>query len=119
MDYDRQTLSLFTEIDTAPAPQSGAVAQCVRQVAPLVEQKGDWAALMMLMRERGHQLSYSDVVRLVREHAPHAPQPTRQHLYSAEWQPRRPFPDWQPEGVRYEKYRRHYLIAQAAAAVLG
>lgn len=52
----------------------------------------------------------------VAEHAPAAPQPSRQDIASSEWDTgRRRFPAWQPEGVRYDKFRRHYAIAQAAA----
>ena len=31
---------------------------------------------------------------------------------------RKYFPDWAPEGVKYDKFRRHYLIAQKAYELL-
>lgn len=118
MDYDRQVLPLF--MPAAPAPQTATgVAEAVRQCAPLVERKGDWAALYMLLQERGHGVGYTELCRLVAECAPGAPQPSKQDIAASEWlRHGRRFPDWQPEGVRYDKFRRHYLIAQQAIRFL-
>ncbi len=118
IDYDRRVLPLFAAADPAVQVATG-LAEAVRQCAPLVTRKGDWAALYMLLRERKLIRGYSDVVRLVAQYAPEAPQPSRQDIAAGEWDThRRRFPDWQPEGVGYDKFRRHYLIAQKAAAFI-
>lgn len=114
MDYDRLLLSRFHPSNTLPAPKTG-LAEAVRQVAPLVEKKGDWAALYMLLNERGYQVGYTELCRIIRAEAPEAPQPQKQDIASSEWDThRRRFPDWQPVGIQYQKFRRHYLIAQEA-----
>ena len=42
-------------------------------------------------------------------------QPQKQDIAASEWDThRRRFPDWQPVGIQYQKFRRHYLIAQEA-----
>lgn len=85
----------------------------------MIQTKTDWAALYMLASERGYISGYTELCRLVAEEASGAPQPVRQSLAGGEWlRHGRRFPDWQPEGVRYDKFRRHYLIAQAAAPLL-
>lgn len=119
MDYDAQVLSQFFSLPDTPTAAASGLAEAVRAAAPLVTCKGDWAALYMLLRERGMVSGYADVVRLVAEYAPDSPQPLKQYLAAGEWDThRRRFPDWKPEGVRYDKFRRHFLIAQAAAAYL-
>lgn len=119
MDYDAQVLSQFFSLPDTPTAAANGLAEAVRAAAPLVTCKGDWAALYMLLRERGMVGGYADVVRLVAEYAPSSPQPSINNIANVEWDThRRRFPDWKPEGVRYEKFRSHFLIAQAAAPYL-
>ena len=114
MDYDRQVLPSFVPAATAPSTATG-LPEAVRQCAPMITCKGDWAALYMLLQERGHDVGYTELCRVIAECAPGAPQPVRQDIAASEWNThRRRFPDWEPEGVRYDKFRRHYLIAQKA-----
>ena len=118
LDFDNSLLTAFLPSDTAPAPAAG-LREAVRACAPLIEKKGDWAALYTLANERGYNVGYTDLCRLVGEEAPHAPQPTKQIINDALWDThRRRFPDWQPDGIRYDKFRRFYLIAQAASVSL-
>jgi len=87
--------------------------------APLVKQKGEWAALSMLLRERGYEIGPSALCDLIAAEVPNAPQPTKQNLLDAEFDTnRRRFPDWRADGVRYDKFRRFYLIAQQASPFL-
>ena len=117
-DFDAQVLAPCLVSDQ---PRSTAgLAAAVRRCAPLVEQRGDWAALYMLCRERNVSVTYAELIRVIAEAAPQSPQPKRQHIQSAEWDTeRKRFPNWEPKGIRYDKFRRHYLIAQAAADCLA
>ena len=118
LDFDRTLYPLFTASDTAPAPALG-LREAVRACAPLIEKKGDWAALYMLANERGYNVGYTDLCRLVGEEAPSAPQPTKQDISQALWGTKgRKFPDWQPKGIQYDKFRRHYVIAMQASQLL-
>ena len=114
MDYDQDVLSRYYSQDALPA--ATGLPEAIRACAPLVEKKGDWAALYMLLQERGKTLGYTEFCKAIAAHAPDSPQPLKQHVQAAEWDThRRRFPDWQPEGISYDKFRRHYLIAQKAA----
>lgn len=117
VDYDERVLSaIFCQ--QQPAARGG-LAQAVRNCAPLVTRKGDWAALYMLCQERRLPVGYTDLCRTIAAEAPEAPQPRKQDIAASEWDTRRRrFPDWQPEGVRYDKFRRHYAIAQKASVYL-
>ncbi len=101
-----------------PVHEKG-IAAAIRASARVVRYKGDWVALLMLLRERGKDIGYEEMCRLVQQHAPEAPQPQRQLLLAAEWDTNRhTFPDWQCEGITYDKFRRHYLVALAASDYL-
>lgn len=118
LDFDQTLLPLFSVADAAPAP-SVSLRAAVRSVAPMIQTKTDWVALYMLASERGYVSGYTELCRIIAEEAPDAPQPQRQTLASGEWMRHgHRFPDWQPLDVRYDKFRRHYLIAQAAAPLL-
>ena len=117
LDYDETVMSQVICAD-APRPSTG-LPEAIRAAAPAVQQKGDWAALYMLLREKGMDVGYTELCRLIAEYAPDAPQPTKNHIASAEWDThRRRFPDWKPEGVRYDKFRRHYMVANRACVLL-
>lgn len=117
LDYDEQVLSRVVCQQPQSAPRG--LAEAVRACAPLITCKGDWAALYMLCQERRMPVGYTDLCRTIAAEAPEAPQPRRQDLAQCEWDThRRRFPDWQPEGVRYDKFRRHYAIAARAVDLL-
>ena len=116
VDYDEQVLS--NVICQQPTQSDTGLAEVVRACAPLITKKSDWAALYMLLTERKSSVSYTDLCRLIAECAPDAPQPKKQDFYSGLWNPKGRFPDWKPTEVRYDKFRRHYLIAQRASEFL-
>lgn len=118
LDYDEQVMAhvMCRQAETAPS----GLAEAIRASAPLIACKGDWAALYMLLQERGMGVGYTELCRLIARHAPDAPQPRKQDIAGSEWDTgRRRFPDWQPQGLRYDKFRRHYLIAQTSAEHLS
>ena len=103
---------------TSPCPpdsRSCGLGAAVRAAASQVRYASDWEALAMLCRERGIGLTDSQLVDIVAREAPEAPQPTRQGLGSAWWDTgRKRFPEWNPHKIRYDKYLRHFHVAEAA-----
>ena len=115
LDFDAAVMATAMADEAPAAPAASGLAEAIRACAPLVERKGDWAALYMLLQEQGRAVGYTELCRMIRDCAPDAPQPQKQDISASEWDTcRRRFPDWQPEGIRYDKFRRHYLIAKAA-----
>ena len=116
VDFDERVMATAIAAEPAPAPGLG---EAIRQCAPLIEAKGDWAALSMLLRERDKGVGYTELCRLIAQNAPHAPQPRKQDIIAAEWDTCRcRFPDWQPVGITYRKFRKHFAIALKAASFI-
>ena len=118
VEYDRHHSCFFSAEPPRETTSEGLEA-AVRAAAPHVRYGGDWGALLMLLRERGTKISEAQMVRMVRRFAPEAPQCTRQILTSAFWDTnRRHFPYWLPEGIRRDKFDRHWAVASAALPCL-
>ena len=112
-DYDRLVLSVFSPSGSQTAYDLG---HAIRAAAPHVKMVSDWSALLMLMRERGHKVSAEWLAEQIVQHAGEVWRCSRQALEKGVWDTnRRRFPDWQPEGVKLDKYERHYAVAAAAA----
>lgn len=106
---------------TRVAQDSGSrgLAEAVRAAASCVTCGSDWAALLMLAHERGIEVTETQLVDIVRREAPTAPQCSKQMLQNAWWDThRRRFPNWQPEGIRFDKFQRHCRVAAAALPLI-
>lgn len=115
LEHDRRFGGCYAATAVEPEESAGVEA-AVRAAAGAVECGGDWAALLMLLRERGVVLTETQLSRLVARLAPRAPQCSKQGLQSAVWDTnRRRFPHWRAEGISPDKFRRHWAVAAAAA----
>ena len=116
---DARLCRYYSERTPTEGPSRG-LAAAVRAAAPCVEFGSDWEALLMLCRERGIDLTETQLHDIVRREAPKAPLSSRQALQNAWWDTRRRrFPQWEPaEGMTYKKFKRHYRVAAAAFPML-
>ena len=68
----------------------------------------------------GIEMTEFQLIEIVAREVPFAPLPQRQGLQNAWWDTRHQrFPDWEPVGIRPDKFRRHYAVASAASPFLS
>ncbi len=117
-EFDRRLGHYYSQ-RAADDCQMRGMANAVRAAARCVECGSDWVALLMLCRERGIDLTETQLSDIVRRAAPTAPQCSKQQLQNAWWDTRRRrFPHWEPDGVRFDKFKRHCRVAAAALPLL-
>jgi len=117
VEFDERLGHFYLSCSTKP--QYRGLGPAVRAAASAIVCASDWVALQMLCNERGIGLTEKQLVDLVAREAPWAPQPKRQGLQNAWWNTRhRRFPDWLPEKIRSDKFRRHCAVAAAALPFL-
>ena len=112
--FDEQLIGCFCTKPPVREKLQGLEA-AIRAAAPKVQYGGDWAALLLLLRERGTEMTETELSRMVARTVPDAVQCTRQMIISALWVPGCRFPDWKPNGCRQDKFERHWAVACAAA----
>ena len=113
-EYDRDVLSRMSPTGTAPAGSS--LSEAIRAAAKHVRGDADWAALLMLLRERGMGLTAEGLSQEIARCFPDCRPPRRQSIDQAVWDTeRRRFPGWEPTGIGRAKFERHYAVAAAAA----
>ena len=118
MEFDER-LGRFYSSRCADNSQNRDVGAAVRAAASAVVYASDWTAVLMLCKERGIELTELQLIEIVAREVPLAPLPQRQGLQNAWWDTRhRRFPDWEPVGIRPDKFRRHYAVASAASPFL-
>jgi len=118
VEYDEHLARFYSE-RCADDSQNRGLGAAVRAAAQKVVYASDWVALLMLCKEKGIDLTEAQLVEIVAHEVPRAPRPTRQGLEQARWDTgRKRFPNWEPTGCRFDKFRRHCAVAAAAMEML-
>lgn len=119
LTYDSNVLSHYYAEDSSVAVTKCDLARAIRACAPLIKYKSDWAALLMLCRDCGIEMTETRLARIIASVVPNALLPSKQNLQSGQWDTlRKHFPDWPAHTVKTEKFQRYYAIAAAAQKFL-